>query len=129
MEENMLNICGIYDGDVYFTNEEDAERDRINNDLILLYLIGVGTCVSWVFKRFFFKKLDRQIITKQLPSGSECIIMCVEIKSGEYFYQCELCTQVYLKDSLDAWFEKKIVQICPHCQTQIINTNVIYENK
>jgi len=122
----MLNICGIYDGGFYIIDED---IQRINNDQILLYMIGLGTCVTWIFKRFFCKRICPVIISKQLPSGSECLIMYVEIKSGEHFYQCELCTQAYLKDALDLWFEKKVSQICPHCQTQIINTNIIYENK
>jgi hypothetical protein len=126
MEENTLAICGIYDGGFYFVDLEEVER--IHNDELLIYLFEITTCISSFVKKFFSKQINKKIIPKYLPAGSECIIMYIEIKLNDQYYQCELCDQVYLKDSLDKWFEQKKSQICPHCKSSSINTNLIYLN-
>lgn len=126
MEENILNLYGIYDSVFYPMDPEEAERAR--NDQLILYLAGIGTCLSWTLKRFFCKK-NPIIIPKKLLNDTECVITYVEIKQNEQYYQCGLCEQIYLSNALVEWFEKTKNSICPYCQTESIDINQIYTNK
>lgn len=126
MEENILNLYGVYEYGEYCPDEE--ELVRLRNDQIVLYFLGIGSCVGWIFRKYLFSP-RKKIIPKLLTNYSECVIMYTEIKVGDQYYQCGQCTQVYLKDILDQWFENNPNQLCPYCQTNSIDTNIVYANK
>jgi len=120
MEENILNIYGVYKFGMY---RNDDERD----DQFILYLIGISTLISFGFKKIFCSR--PQIKNKALPSDSECLISWEEIGPGDMYYQCERCRQTYLCEELDQWFGSTKNLSCPYCQTWSININHIYINK
>ncbi len=121
MEENILNIYGIYEYGI------GLDQANPRNDDIILYLAGLGTFVSYAFSKLFCSK--PQIRNKVLPHKSECLITWEEIGIGDLYYQCDRCGQIYLCEKLDQWFEKNKNLTCPYCQTCSININHIYINK
>lgn len=82
--------------------------------------------LSWIFKKIFYDTI--KIVPKKLDPEAECVITLVCIGKYSSYYQCDLCEQVYLKDELDKWFESKLNYKCPYCQTNSINTGIIYLN-
>ena len=99
------------------------------NEENILYLLSYCVCISWVFKKVV-NNYKNKVIHKSLPSNSECIIALTIIQKYDKYYQCGLCTQVYLKDILDEWFKIKSNQnlICPHCKTLPIDIQCVYIN-
>jgi hypothetical protein len=121
MEENILNIYGIYEYGFRELNE--------TNDQFILYLIGLCSLVSYGFTKLFCTKSKSKSINKVLPLNSECLISLEEIGIGDSYYQCDVCTQVYLCEKLDKWFVVSKRLVCPYCQTKSINVNYTYTNK
>jgi hypothetical protein len=120
MEENILNIYGVYEFGIR-RNDEDTD------DQFILYLVGLSTLISFGFKKFFCTK--PQYKNKVLSPDSECLICWEKISPGDMYYQCERCKQTYLCEELDKWFASNKNLSCPYCQTWSININYIYINK
>jgi len=120
MEENILNIYGVYEFGIHRNNIAE-------DDPFILYLIGLTTLVSYGIKKFFCTR--PQFKNKSLSSGSECLISREEIGPGYKYYQCDRCRQTYLCEELDKWFESNKHLSCPYCKTWTININYIYINK
>jgi len=120
MEENILNIYGIYEFGMHRNN-------TTGDDQFILYLVGLSTFISYSFKKLFCIK--PQIKNKILLPGSKCLISWEEICIGDKYYQCDRCTQTYLCEELDKWFGSTKHLICPYCQTKSIDINHININK
>ena len=118
MEENILNIYGVYEFGINRNN-------TIIDDEFILYLVGLSTVISFSFKKLFCQRP----INKLLIQDSECVISLEKISKGEKYYQCERCKQTYLCEELEKWFSINKNLSCPYCQTLSININHIFINR
>lgn len=83
------------------------------------------TILAWLFGKF---NNHKNTVRKSLHPNAECVITLNCINKNQEYYQCDKCVQVYLKNPLEEWFKKNSNRICPYCQTNSINTDIIYLN-